>query len=81
MEQLEFFIVPSPCVGWCQLNQKGYCVGCYRSRQERFEWNQLNDTQKKDIIRLCRHRKIRLLRENEKKIIQTAASDQLSLFK
>ncbi|MEM7851989.1 DUF1289 domain-containing protein, partial [Morganella morganii] len=31
-EQLHFFDIPSPCVGICQLNEKGYCRGCYRSR-------------------------------------------------
>ena len=28
MEQLEFFNVPSPCVGVCTVDDKGYCKGC-----------------------------------------------------
>ncbi|MQC11038.1 DUF1289 domain-containing protein, partial [Morganella morganii] len=42
-EQLHFFDIPSPCVGICQLNEKGYCRGCYRSRDERFQWQSLSN--------------------------------------
>ncbi|WP_116927947.1 DUF1289 domain-containing protein, partial [Vibrio tasmaniensis] len=38
MEQLEFFQVPSPCVGGCSSDDKGYCNGCMRKREERFNW-------------------------------------------
>ncbi|WP_434360612.1 DUF1289 domain-containing protein [Parasalinivibrio latis] len=62
MEQLEFFNVPSPCIGVCQVNNKGYCKGCLRSRDERFYWNQFTDTQKRDVLRLCKQRKVRILR-------------------
>jgi len=34
MEQLEFFPLESPCVGVCELNNKGYCKGCLRSRED-----------------------------------------------
>ena len=36
--QLEFFDVPSPCVGVCQSDDKGQCKGCYRKREERQNW-------------------------------------------
>lgn len=37
-EQLEFFPVQSPCRGICQTDERGYCRGCFRSREERFNW-------------------------------------------
>ena len=38
MEQLEFFSIQSPCVGVCSVDEKGYCKGCMRKREERFNW-------------------------------------------
>jgi len=61
-EQLEFFPVPSPCRGICQVDQRGYCRGCMRSRDERFNWIKFNDAQKRDVLRLCRQRFLRLQR-------------------
>ncbi|MFK8260597.1 DUF1289 domain-containing protein [Erwinia sp. AnSW2-5] len=55
-EQLEFFPVPSPCRGICQVNERGYCRGCLRSREERFNWMAYNDAQKREVLRLCRLR-------------------------
>ncbi|WP_394131282.1 DUF1289 domain-containing protein [Shewanella maritima] len=59
MEQLSFFNVPSPCVGICQTDARGYCLGCFRSRDERFGWMNLTDGQKHNVIRLCKQRKRR----------------------
>jgi len=50
MEQLEFFSIPSPCIGVCQANSKGYCKGCLRSREERLYWLKLTDTQKQNNV-------------------------------
>ena len=61
MEQLEFFGIPSPCIGLCQANSKGYCKGCLRSRDERLYWLKLTDTQKQNVLRLCRLRRRKLL--------------------
>lgn len=62
MEQLDFFDVPSPCVGCCQVNNRGYCKGCYRSRDERFYWQQMTADQKIKVIKLCRQRYLRIMR-------------------
>lgn len=59
IEQIEIFEIPSPCKGVCQANNRGYCLGCFRSREERFQWNQLNNTQKKHVIKLCAQREKR----------------------
>ncbi|HBF46829.1 DUF1289 domain-containing protein [Shewanella frigidimarina] len=59
MEQLSFFAVPSPCIGVCQSDRRGYCMGCLRSRDERFNWMSYSELQKQDVIRLCTQRKRR----------------------
>ncbi|EOI5798302.1 DUF1289 domain-containing protein [Cronobacter dublinensis] len=61
-EQLEFFPVPSLCRGICQSDERGYCRGCMRSRDERFNWQKMSDAQKQDVLRLCRQRMLRKLR-------------------
>ena len=61
-EQLEFFPVQSPCRGICQSDERGYCRGCMRSRDERFNWQKMNDAQKQEVLRLCRQRLLRKLR-------------------
>lgn len=76
-EQLHFFDIPSPCVGICQLNEKGYCRGCYRSRDERFQWLSLSNAQKENVIRLCRQRRYRAAKGDT---LPEAPSGQLDLF-
>lgn len=63
-EQLEFFPIQSPCRGICQSDERGYCRGCMRSRDERFNWQKLSDPQKQEVLRLCRQRFLRKLRTN-----------------
>ena len=70
MKQIEIFEIPSPCIGVCQTNNRGYCLGCYRSREERFHWLKLTDEQKRNVIALCKQRKKR----HQQKI--QAAKDQ-----
>lgn len=60
MEQLEFFVIPSPCRGVCESNQKGYCKGCLRSRDERLYWLKFSDRQKLQVLRLCQLRRRKL---------------------
>lgn len=62
MSQLEFFDIPSPCIGVCEVNNRGYCKGCLRSRDERLYWLQLSNTQKREVVRLCQQRKARIER-------------------
>ncbi len=60
MQQVELFPVSSPCVGVCQSNTKGYCLGCLRSRTERQKWNDLMPAEKMRIIDLCGLRRAKL---------------------
>ncbi|MBJ7221007.1 MULTISPECIES: DUF1289 domain-containing protein [unclassified Brenneria] len=77
-EQLELFAVPNPCRGVCQADARGFCRGCFRSRNERFAWGQMSDAQKQDVLRLCRQRWKRSQRmENVK---QAEEPQQPSLF-
>ena len=62
MAQLEFFDIPSPCIGVCEANNKGYCKGCLRSRDERLHWLEFSPEQKRDVIRLCQNRKAKVLK-------------------
>lgn len=61
MNQLEFFDIPSPCIGVCTANSKGYCKGCLRSRDERMYWAKLSNEDRRKVIRLCAARKRKLL--------------------
>lgn len=57
--QLEFFDVPSPCIGICQSDDKGLCIGCFRSRDERQTWIHLTSDDKQKVIKRCKQRKKR----------------------
>lgn len=66
-QQLEFFDIPSPCVGVCQSDSRGYCLGCFRSRDERFQWMTMSDSQKREVLRLCQRRKAMRNRKAEQR--------------
>ncbi|WP_107851924.1 DUF1289 domain-containing protein [Oceanimonas marisflavi] len=76
MEQLEFFDVPSPCIGVCQVNNRGYCKGCFRSRDERFNWLTFTPAQRREVIRLCQDRKRRVLAAARKKQLELELEQQ-----
>lgn len=59
LQQLEFFDIPSPCIGVCEANENGYCKGCFRSREERLYWSQVDNMTKRVIIQACVRRKKR----------------------
>ncbi|WP_404341049.1 DUF1289 domain-containing protein [Pseudoalteromonas mariniglutinosa] len=63
MQQIEIFDIPSPCKGICLVNNRGYCKGCYRSRDERFLWNSLTNNEKRKVISLCQQRYKRYLQQ------------------
>ncbi|MBR9726420.1 DUF1289 domain-containing protein [Shewanella intestini] len=77
MEQLSFFNLPSPCVGICKTDARGYCMGCFRNRDERFQWMNLSDQQKQNVVRLCLQRKRRrqyaLYKAKQQQLLQQQA--------
>ena len=60
MEQPDFFNIPSPCIGVCEANAKGYCKGCLRSREERIYWLDMTVEQKHQVMRLIGMRKTKI---------------------
>lgn len=79
-EQLEFFDITSPCRGICQTDARGYCRGCLRSRQERFGWINMNDGQKREVLRLCHQRHLRAIRHVDAQRLDLDVPHQTSLF-
>ncbi len=77
-DQLQLFTVESPCIGVCEVNNRGYCKGCFRSRDERFHWHQLSDGDKSKVLKLCRRRSRRKASKN--KGIEATEPQNLSLF-
>ncbi|WP_117234804.1 DUF1289 domain-containing protein [Vibrio maerlii] len=83
MEQLEFFKVPNPCVGVCSVDDKGYCKGCMRKREERFNWMSFTPAEQLHIIKLCRQRyrrKLAVGKSNQQSIVVEEQSNQQDLF-
>ena len=77
MQQTELFPVDNPCVGVCQSNAKGYCLGCLRSRSERLNWKDLAPCEKMRVIELCDARRAKLKAMAEAK----ARGESLERFK
>jgi len=82
MDQLEFFDIPSPCIGVCEANSKGFCKGCFRSREERLYWLEFSTEQKRQVVRLCQSRLARVLRARQEaaRRQQTDSDTQSDLF-
>ncbi|MDO6568639.1 DUF1289 domain-containing protein [Alteromonas sp. 1_MG-2023] len=82
-QQLEFFEIPSPCIGVCEAGPRGYCKGCYRSREERLYWLKIDDATRRKVIGACQRRKQAALnrarRQNETPI-EVREPDQISMF-
>lgn len=79
VQQLEFFDIPSPCRGICQADERGFCRGCQRSRDERFGWMNMSDVEKREVLRLCHQRFLRL-RRAAKSTAEPPSPEQPSLF-
>lgn len=44
--------VLSPCIGVCELDERGYCRGCHRTGDEIARWLQMGDDER---LRLMEH--------------------------
>ncbi|MCV6603684.1 MAG: DUF1289 domain-containing protein [Porticoccaceae bacterium] len=81
MEQREFFAIPNPCQGVCKSGPRGFCHGCFRSRDERQHWNRLDDPTKRKIVHACALRKRRyelgqsIVDEQDEPILQQSLFD------
>ncbi|MBI3902908.1 MAG: DUF1289 domain-containing protein [Nitrosomonadales bacterium] len=45
------FIVESPCVDNCRLNEQGICLGCFLSREEIDGWNRASNQDRMVMLR------------------------------
>jgi len=80
-DQLQLFNVENPCVNICEVNNRGYCIGCLRSREERFHWHELPDSTKSKVLKLCQQRRRRQARDKAKKQqSEDSGPENLSLF-
>jgi predicted Fe-S protein YdhL (DUF1289 family) len=79
LKQIEIFEIISPCIGLCQSGPKGFCVGCFRSREERVHWIKLEQDVQSKIIKACAARKKRAQSAHKNKIRKstTETSSQL----
>ncbi|TRX54009.1 DUF1289 domain-containing protein [Thalassomonas sp. M1454] len=73
--QFDFFDIPSPCRGVCKSDNKGYCQGCFRSREERFGWKELSNNEKQRVIKLCLQREKRRNAPIKVKVIEEELDD------
>jgi predicted Fe-S protein YdhL (DUF1289 family) len=80
MHQLEFFDIPSPCIGVCESGPRGYCMGCFRSREERLHWLSVDDGTKRIIVQACNRRKRAYLARKNKNAESDTHFNQGSLF-
>ena len=62
-DQLQLFEVDNPCINVCEVNNRGYCIGCMRSRDERFYWHQFSGSDKSKVLKLCQQRRRRQARD------------------
>jgi predicted Fe-S protein YdhL (DUF1289 family) len=67
IDQGELFQTPNPCRSICAVNNKGFCKGCFRSREERFHWNEFTEYQKHLVVQLCQVREKRVDAARRKK--------------
>jgi len=49
--------IESPCVRNCCLDNKDFCLGCFRHLDEITRWRSLTQEQKRQVMDLCADRK------------------------
>ena len=80
MDQLELFELPNPCIGVCESDNRGYCKGCLRSRDERFNWPQKPVAEKARILKLLAQRRKRREQKSGSSEAGYGPSTELDLF-
>ncbi|MCF2948532.1 DUF1289 domain-containing protein [Paraglaciecola aquimarina] len=80
MKQIEIFEIKSPCIGVCEAGPKGFCKGCYRSREERMHWFKLEQDVQSKIIKACGLRKKRAALVKRPKSDEHNPNQQIDIF-
>jgi predicted Fe-S protein YdhL (DUF1289 family) len=44
--------VPTPCIGLCRLDARGYCEGCQRTGDEIGRWRNMSDVERLHVMRV-----------------------------
>jgi len=42
--------IETPCVGVCEIDEEGICIGCDRTREEIANWSKLTNAERQEII-------------------------------
>lgn len=79
MQQSEFFSIQSPCKRICTVNKQGFCIGCLRTRPERFGWKDFSEQEKWEILQKCsrrlqRYKAVAVRKANEKYLAELQAA-------
>ena len=53
-------LTTSPCINICHLDDKGICVGCFRSSEEITTWKDLDNEAHNQILAKARERELTL---------------------
>ncbi len=48
--------VMSPCVSICALDDNDVCIGCHRTGEEIMRWMQLDNKERREVLRLVAER-------------------------
>jgi predicted Fe-S protein YdhL (DUF1289 family) len=80
LKQIEIFEITSPCIGVCESGAKGFCKGCYRSREERLHWLKLEQDVQSKIVKACGLRKKRALLAKRPKKQEQDTNKQIDIF-
>ena len=82
MQQLELLSIENPCINVCESNKRGYCLGCFRSRDERFNWANYSAEEKGKILALCKQRgqrrKAKARKEQQGNIAVTVVAESIA---
>jgi len=54
---MEYSTIDSPCVAICALDERGVCLGCYRTGDEITDWFMADDQRKHEILRAAAQRR------------------------
>ena len=79
--QIELFEIENPGVGVCQSNNKAYCFGCLRSRQERQLWLRMTNEERREVLRLIvgRRKRIEQMRNRQKQQMELDFEQDLEI--
>lgn len=49
--------IENPCVKICKM-ENGYCIGCFRTQDERMKWYQMSRAEQATTLKILEHRRL-----------------------